>query len=364
MNSPEPQFHEVPAHEIRRDPVPPVQSVAPKYFGPLVYGGLPLLLAMCILPGFVQMFIRFVFGWAFFLREQLPEILPSRMDIVFGLIAIVLLAGGLHAVVRTRYRPQEPWRAQWTCELLVMAALLFAIGTAVGGFGRQLEALFRLPQWVYDTGRAGARRSQSKNNLKQIGLALLNYHDAQNSLPAGGTFDDVGQPLHGWITPLLPYIDQAPLYQQIRHDLPWTAPENQAAFKTQFYVVKIPFPYEVPAFTPEGYAVADYAANVHVLGPDHALAFRQMTDGMSNTIAAGEVVANPRAWGDPRNWRDPGLGINASPDGFGSPWRGRCNMLFADGSVKFLSEKIDPAVLRKLATPSGGEKIDGAVDGL
>ena len=360
MNSPEPQFNEVPARENAHERMPWSHTAAPKYFGVLVYGGLPLLLATCVLPGFLQMLGEFAFGWVVFLFEQLPEMLPSRTDVVISLIVILLLAGVMHALVRSRHGPQGPWRAQWTCELLVMAALLFAIGTAVAGFGRQMVALSQLQEWVHDVGgRTAARRSQSKNNLKQIGLALLNYHDSQNSFPAGGTFDETGQPLHGWVTPLLPYLDQAPLYQKIRHDLPWTAPENRAAFQTKIPVLQIPFPTLVPEFTTDGYALANYAANVHVLGPDKALGIRQMTDGTSNTIAAGEVVANPRAWGDSRNWRDPGSGINASPEGFGSPWRGGgCNMLFVDGSVKFLSEKTEPAVLRKLATPHGGEQVN------
>jgi prepilin-type N-terminal cleavage/methylation domain-containing protein/prepilin-type processing-associated H-X9-DG protein len=61
--------------------------------------------------------------------------------------------------------------------------------------------------------REAARRTQCKNNLKQIGLALHNYHDANNSFPfafmVGGDFN-----ISSWGTMILPYLDQAPLYNQ------------------------------------------------------------------------------------------------------------------------------------------------------
>ena len=76
--------------------------------------------------------------------------------------------------------------------------------------------------------REAARRSQCKNNLKQLGLALHNYHDAFNKLPMtrthyasapSTTFGNVS-----WIASILPYIDQAPLYNQINFSDNTTAP--------------------------------------------------------------------------------------------------------------------------------------------
>ncbi|MBA3313630.1 MAG: DUF1559 domain-containing protein [Planctomycetota bacterium] len=65
--------------------------------------------------------------------------------------------------------------------------------------------------------------------------------------------------------------------------------------------------------------------------------------------------ANAKAWADPTNVRDPALGINASPEGFGSPFKGGANVLMGDGSVRFVSEEIDRKVLAALATPSAGD---------
>jgi len=78
--------------------------------------------------------------------------------------------------------------------------------------------------------REAARRSTCKNNLKQIGLAIHNYHDVYSTFPinydtsrhgggqtsAGGTFS--------WLVRILPYVDQAPLFNQIQFNLTGTAP--------------------------------------------------------------------------------------------------------------------------------------------
>jgi prepilin-type N-terminal cleavage/methylation domain-containing protein len=78
--------------------------------------------------------------------------------------------------------------------------------------------------------REAARRSQCKNNLKQIGLALHNYHDTYNFFPTGfgfGSLNSGGGEKWGhsqWVS-LLPYIDQAPMYNRwnfVGNDEGWT----------------------------------------------------------------------------------------------------------------------------------------------
>src|SRR5437763_15746428 len=70
--------------------------------------------------------------------------------------------------------------------------------------------------------REAAARTQCINNLKQIGLALHGYHDANKVLPPGGTDDrspwGQGSPNwgSGWMAFILPYIDQGPLYTNLR----------------------------------------------------------------------------------------------------------------------------------------------------
>ena len=71
--------------------------------------------------------------------------------------------------------------------------------------------------------RQDVRRVQCKNNLKQLGLALHNYHDTYNLFPPGWVSKG-GEPglgaRTGWQTAILPYIDQAPLYNQINFNEP------------------------------------------------------------------------------------------------------------------------------------------------
>lgn len=72
-----------------------------------------------------------------------------------------------------------------------------------------------------------ARRSQCKNNLKQLGLALLNYDAEFGSLPPAYTVDEDGRPLHSWRTLLLPFLEQQEVYDQIDLSKPWDDPVNE-----------------------------------------------------------------------------------------------------------------------------------------
>jgi prepilin-type N-terminal cleavage/methylation domain-containing protein/prepilin-type processing-associated H-X9-DG protein len=81
--------------------------------------------------------------------------------------------------------------------------------------------------------RESAARLRCKNNLKQIGLALHNYHDVNQAFPPGyvssagpgGPADDRG-PGWGWAALVLPYLEQDNLYRQIRFDRDIADPAN------------------------------------------------------------------------------------------------------------------------------------------
>ncbi|HIK95198.1 MAG TPA: DUF1559 domain-containing protein [Planctomycetes bacterium] len=73
--------------------------------------------------------------------------------------------------------------------------------------------------------REAARRTQCKNNMKQIGLGLHNYHDVFQTFPQCVYWSDGNTPIqeprnHTWISMILPYVDQAPMYNQIDYSLP------------------------------------------------------------------------------------------------------------------------------------------------
>jgi len=74
--------------------------------------------------------------------------------------------------------------------------------------------------------REAARRSQCKNNLKQLGLGFHNYHDTFNTFPYAYMVNPANLDLNNWGIMILPYIDQAPLYNQYNCSVP---PINEAA---------------------------------------------------------------------------------------------------------------------------------------
>lgn len=233
--------------------------------------------------------------------------------------------------------------------------------------------LFALLGPAVQQAQQAAQRSQSQNNLKQIGLAGHNFHSVHGAFPPHtklseanyahqlGSFDP-SRPRMSWMTASLPFVGRTDLWDRAREDLdvPFDDPSVADVYETRVE------PYLSPAAPPSagGLAPAHYAGNVHLLGEEFSGQMRDVTDGMSSTIYAGEVDpigGNPAAWGDPDNLRDPADGLNV-PGGFGSSWKngdgsGGVQVVLGDGSVRFLSGNVDPAVLRALGTPAGGEVV-------
>ncbi len=207
--------------------------------------------------------------------------------------------------------------------------------------------------------RTAARTVQSKNNLKQIGLAMHNYYDVYSTFPPGGIYTENNEPYNAWITSILPFVEQAALYNQIDFNQPWTAPKNQPVFKSVTPTFLNPNIGPEASFVGGGLGASHYAGNSQVLKNNGSVKFDKMTDGTSNTILAGEVSGGFMAWGDPENRRDPANGFGTAPNQFGGPVTGRggVNMLLADGSVRFISENVDPLTLKALASPDGNDKV-------
>src|SRR4051812_9073955 len=74
--------------------------------------------------------------------------------------------------------------------------------------------------------REASKRTQCKNNLKEIALALHNYHEAYGCFPPAYIADKDGRPMHSWRVLILPYLDEKPLYLKYRFDEPWNGPHN------------------------------------------------------------------------------------------------------------------------------------------
>jgi hypothetical protein len=330
----------------------------------------------CILPPAADLFLYLTAGWAMFLWRVIPETSLSRDGVLTAAFCLVGLSAGLHYFLGWLYRemycqPGKPedagdvgspargsadqtlrrWPVRWTGMLLGLLVLMFIAGLSAVGITHQTTWLVRSPESLVD-GNSIASRIRSVNKLREIAIAAHNYHDTYGNFPAGGMFDAQGRALHGWQTLLLPYVERKDLFQQINHGIPWADPLNAPHFRTKIDVYLSP--YSSLPVEDRGFALSHYAGNARLLGGDVPWSIKQITDGTANTILMGEAAGNYKPWGEPTNWRDPALGINRTPDGFGSPLKG-ATFAFADASAHFLSEKTDPQVLKALSTPAGGE---------
>lgn len=212
--------------------------------------------------------------------------------------------------------------------------------------------------WVLTTPGSFTRTATKKfstNNLKWIGIAILNYRDVNNRLPQGAEFDLQGRPLHGWQVSLLPYLEHQDLYGKIKLKLPWNHPENAPHFRRKIFEYQYSY-NNPPEYDAAGFGLTHYSGNIRVLGGDQPKSLQAIQNriGASNIITAGEVRSNFVPWGYPLNWRDPALGLNNSVVGFGNPVGPAVLFLFADGSVRNLHEGIDPKVLKAMSDPNGG----------
>lgn len=312
-------------------------------------------------------------GWFPFLKRVIPQMTVSVSGLVSALVLLILMAVVIQLlgafIVRrlqshnTTVSPKH-WQTRWTFALIVIVGISFTGGFAVVGIAHQTSWLVTSDDaLIYKSGFGAARRSTSKNNLKQIGLAMHNYHETFNQLPNGGIFSQSGQPLHSWTSQLLPYLDHTALYNEIDFKQSWDAETNRKVFETKIPTLENPgmkFLFDngkANEQNSKGYQPAHYAANSLVLNANSNMNFKEISDGTSNTILAGEIQSKIKPWGDPRNFRAPALGINQSRHGFGSPFTGGAHFLIGDGSVRFISENIDPEVLKALSTPAGGETV-------
>ncbi len=263
---------------------------------------------------------------------------------------------------------------RWTSRSSLPAVPLLG-GAGIGGAGTAAPIMAALLLPAVQQAREAARRAQSKNNLKQIGLALHNYHDTFNQFPAGTHDNENLKPEQrlSWQADILPYIDQAQLYNQIAFDKSWEDDANLGVLKMRLPVFlspglafdangKVGYTHYVGigGLGKDGPMLKIGDAGAGFFGYDRACSIRDITDGTSNTMAVSEAIKDFGGWGvgGPSTVRALAKQpyING-PDGLGSPWRGGMHVLFADGSVRFVSVNINPQILEALATIAGGEVV-------
>jgi prepilin-type processing-associated H-X9-DG protein len=264
----------------------------------------------------------------------------------------------------------------WTSRTSLPSIPLIA-GIGGGGGGVAVSAtLVALLLPAVQSARAAARRTQSKNNLKQIGLALHNYHDTHKSFPQGThpNKDLEVEKRLSWIADILPFLDQAALHNQIEFNKAWDDAANHNFMQLRIQTLQNP---GIPD-TGSKHAVTHYVGlaglgkegptlpvthkRAGMFGFNRVTRMRDIRDGTSNSIAVSEAGKNFGPWGQGGKSTIRPLTkkpyING-PDGIGGPSPGGCNMLFGDGSVRFISQNIDPDLLERLTTINGGEVVGG-----
>ena len=243
----------------------------------------------------------------------------------------------------------------------VIGIIIAAVLGGVLVFGGILVALL-LP--AVQAAREAARRSQCSNNLKQIGLAMHNYHDSYKSFPPAVIADDNGRPMRSWRVAVLPYIESNPLYDMYDQDVPWDDPNNQIVVNTPLAA------YRCPSDPPSSGALPMCDTSyVMVVGkstlggePNEAVKFADIPDGSANTILVIEVGGSGIPWGEPRDVtveEAVTFITNPAASQFNPIHPGCVNVLMADGSVRLISNVIDPGMLRALLTRDDGRAVGG-----
>jgi hypothetical protein len=222
----------------------------------------------------------------------------------------------------------------------------------VGVYGGITIILIGLFMPNMNRGREAARRTQCKNNLKTIALALHNYHDVYEAFPPAYTIDENGQRLHSWRTLILPWLEHSNRYQKIDLSKPWNHPSNAEAFKTTPDLYRCPS-FELPADSTTYLAVVGENACFH---PTKPRAISEITDGTSNTLMVIEVpVKQAVPWMSPQDADEQTLLRISQHDELAHS--GGVQAALADGSARFLSATMNPETRRAVISINGEEVI-------
>lgn len=270
--------------------------------------------------------------------------------------------------------------------------------------------------------REAARRAHCKSNLKQIALGLHNYHDAFSIFPSGQYYCLPNTPCNapafvsdgwGWTASLLPFVDQAPLFNGFNFSLAMRDPHHAHLLATSLPLFQCPsdatrkalLPPTVNTFLPERFATSNYCGNGGsfgnsleapilaagplqtngLLGRDSARRLRDVTDGASNTFLVGEVIHYDFNW-DPTLFGhfhlpraacctlklvrhgnrtlnpDASATVDEKREGFSSLHAGGAHFAMCDGSVRFVSESIDNSA-RQWTAATQSDPFDRANNG-
>ena len=200
--------------------------------------------------------------------------------------------------------------------------------------------------------REAARRMHCSNQLKQIALALHNYHAVYKSFPPAYIADSRGRPIHSWRVLILPFLEQQPLYESYSFDEPWDGPNNRKLLSQIPPIYCCPSQSDVEAESPS------HTNYVAVVGENTAwpgktaTSVQDIVDGTANTLLVCEVANHHISWMEPTDVSyseavemltasDPDQHSGHVYQSFFYEWSHGRQVAIADGSVRFIPYGID-----------------------
>lgn len=265
-------------------------------------------------------------------------------------------------------------------QVLIVVLILLSCGGIVG------PALVQV--------REAANRAQCTNNLRQLTLAIGNYHDCYSAFPTAAE-DKPSAAWHGaaerafpmaakdnpdlppekrlsWIVHIWPFVEAGSLYWKMDHKKRWDAEENRFAATEVLPKILICPGYSAPPtrdFLPTCYVgitgIGSEAIHLPLedgragfFGYERTLKREDLKDRADSILMLSETSQVHGAWTAAGSPTTRGLIPDGSPyigvrGQFGGNHRRGANVAFADGSVRFIEQSIDPAVWEAMATLSG-----------
>lgn len=203
-----------------------------------------------------------------------------------------------------------------------------------------------------DSAASRARIANSTNNLKQLALAMHNYHDVHNHFPAAVQKNPDNRPLLSWRVQVLPYLEEAALYDQFHMDEPWDSAHNKSL------IDRMPAVFRSPGVKlAAGKTTYLGVQGEKTLFPKNGekVRFANILDGTSNTVmfidAAPEFAVT---WTKPDDIElDPQTVRQALQERFDNGGL----VAFADGAVSRLRKDLDDDTIRRLFVSDDGQVL-------